>query len=107
MSTAPVIMCNYTHTGMDDLVDVLEVAEYVPDWKKLGLTLGLRSNPTLSDIEISRRYIAGDCRLDMLIAWLQRRDNVSQRGLPSWNMLKVALLRIGHKDIADMIVSAC
>ena len=86
-------------------MDVLEVVDSVSDWKRLGLTLGLLSKPTLSDIEIDRHYKQGDCRIDMLTAWLEQQDNVSQRGVPSWSVLRAALQRIGEHELADRIVS--
>ena len=99
------LLCVITHTGTGDLVDVLEVVDSVSDWKRLGLTLGLLSKPTLSDIEIDRHYKQEDCRIDMLTAWLEQQDNVSQRGVPSWSMLRAALQRIGEHELADRIVS--
>ena len=86
-------------------MDVLEVVKFVRDWKMLGLTLGLLSKPTLSDIEIDRHYKQEDCRIDMLTAWLEQQDNVSQRGIPSWSVLRSALQRIGENVLADRIVS--
>ena len=93
------------HTGTGDLVDVLEVVDSVSDWKRLGLTLGLLSKPTLSDIEIDRHYKQEDCRIDMLTAWLQQQDNVTQKGVPSWSVLKAALKRMGEHETADGIHS--
>ena len=86
-------------------MDVLEVVDSVSDWKRLGLTLGLLSKPTLSDIETYRRDKPEDCRIDMLTAWLEQQDNVSQRGVPSWSVLRGALQRIGEHELADRIVS--
>ena len=84
-------LASVTHTGTDDLVDVLEVVHNISDWKRLGLTLGLLLKPTLTDIETHRHYKAEDCKIDMLSAWLEQQDNVSQRGVPSWSMLRAAL----------------
>ena len=53
-------------------MDVLEVVDSVSDWKRLGLTLGLLSKPTLSDIETYRRDKPEDCRIDMLTAWQEQ-----------------------------------
>ena len=86
-------------------MDVLEVVDSVSDWKRLGLTLGLLSKPTISDIETYRRDKPEDCRIDMLMAWLEQQDNVSQRGVPSWSVLRAALQRIGEHELADRIVS--
>ena len=88
------------HVGMEDLVDVLEVVECVSDWKRLGLTLRLSYQPTLTDIETYRRGKPDECKIDMLSAWLQQQDNV---GVPSWSALKAALKRMGENKIADKI----
>ena len=76
ISILPLLLCVITHTGTGDLVDVLEVVESVSDWKRLGLTLGLLYQPTLTDIETYRRGKPDECRIDMLSAWLQQQDNV-------------------------------
>ena len=86
-------------------MDVLEVVDSVSDWKRLGLTLGLLSKPTLRHIEIDRHYKPEDCRIDMLTAWLEQQDNVSQRGVPSWSVLRAALHRMGEHETADRIHS--
>lgn len=88
---------------MEDLVDVLEVVESVSDWKRLGLILGLLYQPTLSSIETYRHYKPEDCKMDMLTAWLQQQDNVSQKGVPSWSVLRTALKRVGENEIAGKI----
>ena len=41
----------------------------------------------------------------MISAWLQQQDNVSQKGVPSWNVLRAALKKIGENEMADKIVS--
>ena len=93
---------------MGDLVDVLEIVESVSDWSRLGMTLGLLYHPTLTDIETYRHFQVKDCKKDMLLAWLQRKDNVLQTGVPSWIVLRAALIRIGENEIANRIaVSGC
>ena len=32
----------------------------------------------------------------MLSAWLQQQDNVPQKGVPSWSVLRAALKRMGE-----------
>ena len=86
-------------------MDVLEIVESVSDWSKLGMTLGLLYHPTLTDIETYRRGKPEECKKDMLLAWLQYKDNVSQRGVPSWSVLRAALVKIGENEIANRIVS--
>ena len=89
---------------IDDLFDVLEVVHDVTDWKKLGLALGLRYQPTLTNIEIHRQNKPDDCKMDMLSAWLKQQDNVPQKGEPSWPVLRAALRRIGENKLADRII---
>ena len=84
-------------------MDVLEVVESVSDWMKLGMNLGLLYQPTLTDIETHRRGKPDKCRLDMLSAWLQQQDNVVQKGLPSWSVLRAALQRMGENELANKI----
>ena len=84
-------------------MDVLEVVESVSDWKRLGLTLGLLYQPTLNDIETNRRGKPDECRIDMLSAWLLKRDNVTQNGVPSWSVMRAALERMGEHGTADRI----
>ena len=54
----------------------------VSDWKRLGLTLGLLYHPTLTEIETHRHYQVEDCKKDMLLSWLQQKDDVLQTGVP-------------------------
>ena len=74
------------------------------DWKELGLQLGLLY-PTLERIDREQRGRISGCKIDMLTAWLEQQDNVSQRGVPSWSVLRAALERIGEHELADRIVS--
>ena len=77
-------------TAVNDLCDVLTVLRNVNDWMNLGIQLGLLY-PTLDKIETYRRGKPIECKIDMLLAWLQQQDNVSQRGVPSWSVLRAAL----------------
>ena len=86
-------------------MSVLEVVECVSDWKILGLNLGLLYHPTLTDIETYRHHKPEDCKKDMLLAWLQQKDNVTQTGIPSWSVLRDALTRIGEHETASRVVS--
>ena len=74
------------------------------DWKELGLQLGLLY-PALERIDREQRGRISGCKMDMLTAWLEQQDNVSQRGVPSWSVLRAALQRIGEHELADRIVS--
>lgn len=92
-------------TDMEDLLDVLEIVEGVPDWKRLGLALGLYNSPTLTNIEQHRQKDTNQCLQDMLSAWFEHKDKVRKFGVPSWSVLKSALTRIGQHKLADSIVS--
>ena len=74
------------------------------DWMNLGLELGLYY-PTLEAIEKEKRGNISECKMKMLAMWLQRRDNVTQMGVPSWSVLVDALRRMGENDLADKIIS--
>ena len=91
-------------TAENDLCDVLAVIRDVNDWKDLGLQLGLLYS-TLIDIETHRHYRPSECRIDMLSAWLQQQHNVSQRGVPSWSVLRAALKQMEENETADRIPS--
>ena len=81
---------------------MLAVIRDLNDWKDLGLQLGLLY-PTLTDIETFRHYKPNECRIDMLSAWLQQQDNVTQKGVPSWSVLRAALQSMGEHETADRI----
>ena len=44
-----------------------------------------------------------DCKMEMLVAWLQQQDEVSKKGVPSWSVLWVALKMIGENELADKV----
>ena len=97
----------YNHfvlTAIEDLVDVLDVIRTVDNWMEFGLHLGL-FYPTLNRIEKERQGARSRCNMDMLSAWLQQQDNVSQKGVPSWSVLRAALQSIGEHETADRIHS--
>ena len=78
----------------------------IPDlinWMELGLQLGL-IHSTLKKIDIEQRSTVSRCNIEMLSAWLQKQDNVSQKGIPSWSVLRAALKRIGEHETADRIM---
>ena len=92
-------------TGVGDLIDVLEVVDGISDWKRLGLVLGLLYQPTLNDIETHRLGKPKECKIDMIMAWLQQKDNVSQNGVPTWSILRAALQRMGENSVADQMLA--
>ena len=78
------------YTGINDLFKVKKLVKKVVNWKDLGLALGLLY-PTLQKIEREQHERKNDCMMEMLAAWLQQQDNVSQHGIPSWTVLQTAL----------------
>ena len=40
---------------------------------------------------------------EMVAAWLNKEDNVSKSGEPSWKSLKAALIKISQTGLADTI----
>ena len=92
------------YAGIADLVVVKKFLKSVVAWKKLGLELGLLY-PTLQKIEKEQREKVDDCMMEMLAAWLQQQDNVSQNGVPSWSVLRTALEEIGERQLASELIS--
>ena len=91
--------CN---TAENDLCDVLAVIRDLSDWKDLGLQLGLLYS-TLKMIDLEQRGFINSCKIEMLSAWLRQQDNVSQKGVPSWSVLRAALQSMGEHETADRI----
>ena len=73
------------------------------DWQSLGLALGLLY-PTVKMIAKEQHGDIGECKMEMLAGWLQQKDNVSQKGVPSWSVLRAALRRMGENELADKII---
>ena len=74
------------------------------DWQSLGLALGLLY-PTLQRIEDEQRGTIEKCKTKMIAAWLQRQDNVSKKGIPSWEVLRTALVNIDENELAAKIIT--
>ena len=89
-------------TAENDLCDVFAVIRCLVNWEELGLQLGLLYL-TLKRINIEKQGIISSCKLEMLSAWLQRQDNVVQKGVPSWSVLRTALQSMGEHETADRI----
>ena len=89
-------------TAENDLCDVLDMINDLNNWKQLGLQLGLLYS-SLKRIDLEERGIVTSCQIEMLSAWLQEQDNVKQRGVPSWSVLRAALQRMGEHETADRI----
>ena len=86
-------------TGTRDLSRVYFAITKVVDWTELGLALGLDYS-TLQGIERDMRRIK-ECKMEMLSAWLQQKDDVVEKALPTWSALKTALRKIGENKVAD------
>ena len=92
------------YTDIADLAHVKRFLKNVNDWQSLGLELGL-IYPTLKRIKKEQQGDMKDCMMEMLEAWLQQQDNVSQVGAPSWRVLQRALNHIGENELANEITS--
>ena len=98
--TIPVVS---NHSVKDSLRAILDsISTLTAEWFKLGVTLGL-SYDTLKTIESDHRGDAHRCLTEMVIAWLQLKDN-SQ---PSWRSLASALSSpsVGRVEIATVIAA--
>ena len=93
-------MCSFS--AETDLCDVFAVICDLVHWKDLGLQLGLLYS-SLEKIHLEKRGRIDSCKMAMLSAWLQQQDNVSQRGVPSWSVLRAALQRMGEHELANRI----
>ena len=62
------------------------ISTLAEDWFNLGVALGL-SYDTLRELESNYREDARRCLTEMVIAWLQMKDNAQ----PSWQSLVSAL----------------
>ena len=71
-------------------------------WRALGLKLGLKPG-TCNVIDLSNQKDADRCLDECLVKWLQRADNVENKGMPTYDVLATALDNIGQKASADYI----
>ena len=92
----------FYYTGIGDLFEVKVALKDIVDWQSLGLALGLLY-PTLKKIETENHEKIDKCITEMLAAWLQQKDDVARRGVPSWLVLKTALSKIGAYELASKI----
>ena len=79
---------------MEDLADI---SHYLNELNKsavfnLGLDLGIGYSRLTTD---STNFLQ-----DMLYAWLQKVDQVQERGIPTWERLVKSLKRVGQNGIA-------
>ena len=92
------------YTGIADLFKVRMFLKNLVDWEYLGQALGLLY-PTLKKIKEEQHGVVEKCKMEMLAAWLQQQDNVTDNGVPSWSILKTALVNIGENELADTITT--
>ena len=94
-------LCYIIHIAINDLVDVTKYLVNLGQTNiyYLGLTLGL-NHPHLKNMESSNTF-----KEDMIAAWLQKEDQVTKRGLPTWETLVNALRddQVKQNGVADKI----
>ena len=81
---------------------MLEAVDDLNDWMNLDLKLGL-CYPLLQRIAEEQRENISQCKLKMMVAWLEHKDNVTQNGVPSWSVLRATLKRMREHETADRI----
>ena len=81
---------------------MLETVSDLNNWMALGLKLGVHY-PTLERIAEEQRGKISQCLLKMMVAWLELKDSVTNKGVPSWSVLRTALKQIGEHETADRI----
>ena len=86
---------------LKDHVTILQALTTLVEWEELGLELGLLDT-TLHEISRDQKETKA-CKREMLAAWLQWRDNVEQKGHPSWRRLLDALKCVNHAALAAKI----
>ena len=91
-------------TGTRDLRRVYFAITKVVHWTPLGLALGLDYS-TLERIEMEKMGRIEECKMEMLSAWLQQKDDVVEEALPSWSTLQTALRKIGENKIANELLN--
>lgn len=72
------------------------------NFHQFGLSLGLLK-PTLDKIEKDYRGDTNRILLECLSAWLSQKDNVKDKGGPTWYALIQALYSIEENAVADGI----
>ena len=95
-----ICMILYLFTGTRDLSRVYFAITKVVQWTRLGLALGLDYS-TLQRIEREKMGRIEECKMEMLSAWLQQKDDVVEKALPTWNALETALRKIGEYRVAE------
>ena len=94
----------YIYTATDDILDVKKYLLNLghTDIHYLGLTLGL------NHLHLKKmREDLDTFKEDLIAAWLQKEDQVTRRGLPTWETLVKALRddQVKQNGVADKIAS--
>ena len=55
---------------------------------------------TLQRINTEKIRRIEECKMEMLSAWLQQKEDVVEEALPSWSALETALRKIGESKVA-------
>ena len=100
----PCSFLNFFALGVTDLDAILNQLELFPKdkWHDFGLKAGLYA-PTLSVIGDTHRGNSEECFKRCLSLWLERADNVNEKGKPTWQRLAEILEEMGKKALADTI----
>ena len=72
------------------------------NWFDLGIQLGLKHS-RLRDIEIENPRNVSRCKIDMIAAWLKKKDDVAKKGGPTCKQLAEALRVIGEIGLSEEI----
>ena len=72
------------------------------DWESLGLVLGLEL-VTLEAIEAKNSGKEQACKRKMLEHWLDGKDQVTERGGPTWKQLAYCLKQLKEDSLAQDI----
>ena len=72
------------------------------NWFELGIQLGLKHS-RLRDIEIENPRDVSRCKIDMIAAWLKKKDDVAKKGGPTCKQLAEALRLIGEIGLSEEI----
>ena len=101
-------LCHIFHLGksldtteLADIISVLKKSNFDSSkWDDLCLSIGLY-DMTISTIQSDKRGVAQDCLKSCLTKWLNRVDQVDDKGGATWESLGNALEAIGQKPVAE------
>ena len=47
-----------------------------------------------------------ECKMEVLSAWIQQKDDVVEKALPTWSALETALRKVGENKVANELSQA-